>query len=73
MKHPFVFSFTIVFLTVALSTLNAKAQTIPIESKENAIVLQVSAEKHLDMVYFGSKLSDKNEYAAIAKTYRPRT
>ncbi len=53
-------------------TFIAKAQsiTIPIETKQNAMVLQVSPEKYLETVYFGNKLSDKNEYGAIAGAYR---
>jgi alpha-galactosidase len=60
---------TCILLSAAFS---AKAQpiTIPIETKQNAMVLQVSAEKYLETVYFGAKLSDKNEYNAIAGAYR---
>jgi alpha-galactosidase len=69
MKKLFVQNFTIVLLTVVACSLNVKGQTIPIESKDNAILLQVSPDKHLDMIYFGNKLSDKKEYNAVAKTY----
>lgn len=69
MKNFFVRKSAIVFLTVAISSLNAQAQTIPVETKDNALVLQVSADRRLDMVYFGSKLSDRSEYPNIAKTY----
>jgi len=70
MKHFLVSNSAIVLLTVAISSLNTKAQTIPIETKDNALVLRVSADKHLNMVYFGGKLADKNEYNTIAKTYQ---
>ncbi len=33
-------------------------------------MLQVSPDKHLGMVYFGNKLSDKKEYSNVAKTYQ---
>lgn len=69
MKKLFVQNFTIVLLTVVTCSLNVKGQTIPIESKDNAILLQVSPDKHLDMIYFGNKLSDKKEYSAVAKAY----
>ena len=49
---------------------NAQTITIPIETKQNAMVLQVSPEKYLETVYFGKKLSDKNEYSAIAGAYK---
>src|SRR3954471_3384091 len=54
-----------------LAGISAKAQdvVIPIETKDNALVLQVTPDKLLNMVYFGSKLNDKNEYGAIAKMY----
>ena len=52
--------------------LGAKAQSIviPIETKQNAIVLQVSPEKYLNMVYFGNKLANKTEYNSVADEYR---
>ncbi|MDB4901908.1 MAG: rafA [Mucilaginibacter sp.] len=61
----------IVFLFMS-SFLITKAQSvvIPIESKQNAMVLQVTSEKRLAMVYMGNKLSDKNEYSSIAKAFR---
>lgn len=61
----------IIFLLVS-GGLVAKAQSvvIPIESKQNAMVLQVTAEKRLTMIYMGNKLSDKNEYSSIAKAFR---
>ncbi|MDO3625014.1 alpha-galactosidase [Mucilaginibacter sp. BT774] len=66
----FVSKFAIVCLTVVTISLNVKAQTIPVETKDHALVLRVSNDKHLDMVYFGGRLADKNEYTTIAKTYR---
>ncbi|HTD41312.1 MAG TPA: alpha-galactosidase, partial [Mucilaginibacter sp.] len=71
MKHFFFYKFAIVLLTVVTISLNSKAQTIPIESKDNAIVLQVGTDKHLDMIYFGGKLSAMGEYDYIPKPYRP--
>lgn len=47
-----------------------KAQTIvAAESKQNALVLQVTAKKQLDALYFGNKLANDGEYKAIAKQY----
>ncbi|MGZ3873652.1 MAG: glycoside hydrolase family 36 N-terminal domain-containing protein, partial [Mucilaginibacter sp.] len=59
-----------VIFSAAVSFTRAQTVVIPVETKNNALVLQVSSENLLDMVYFGSKLTDKNEYGAIAKTYR---
>ncbi len=44
------------------------AQTIPIETKNNALVLHVNSDGYLSMVYFGKKLADKNEYQHIPAT-----
>lgn len=54
-----------------VTVISAKAQdvVIPIETKDNALVLQVTPDKLLNMVYFGGKLTDKNEYGSIAKMY----
>jgi len=57
-------------LLIQATAANAQSITIPIETKQNAMVLQVNSEKQLQTVYFGNKLSDKNEYAAIAKSYK---
>ena len=57
----------VALLAVATIAANAQSITIPIETKQNALVLQVSPEKYLNTVYFGNKLSDKNEYNAISK------
>jgi alpha-galactosidase len=55
------------FLIIVTSTVNTRAQNtfIPIETKNNALVLHVTDDSHLNMVYFGKKLSDKNEYQHI--------
>lgn len=71
MKNLFVSNFLIVILTVALCPFDTKAQTIPIESKDNALILQVGTDKHVDMIYFGGKLSAKGEYDYIGKPYLP--
>jgi len=66
LKSITVFSLILTGASIA----GAQSITIPIETKDNALVLQVSPEKYLDIVYFGAKLSDKNEYGSIAKGYR---
>src|SRR6185503_8350224 len=49
--------------TAGIFAANAQQITIPIETKSNALVLQVSPENYLNMVYFGKKLPDQKEYA----------
>ena len=50
----------------------SKAQTIniPIETKSNALVLQVNSNKGLNIIHFGEKLGDPKEYAQIPSTYK---
>jgi len=70
LNTPFA-GLAVVFLALfKISVANAQLVVIPIESKQNALVLQVSGEKYLGMVYFGPKLANKNEYEAIALAYK---
>ena len=48
----------------------AQTVTIPVETQNNALVLQTDADKNLKMVYFGAKLSNAKEYEQILKMYR---
>ncbi|MCL1934020.1 MAG: alpha-galactosidase [Candidatus Azobacteroides sp.] len=43
--------------------------TIPIETKDNALVLQVNAQNNLCFIYYGKKLSNGTEYEQINKEY----
>jgi alpha-galactosidase len=47
----------------------AQTVTIPVETQNNALVLQTDADKNLKMVYFGAKLSNPSEYGQIQKMY----
>ncbi|MDN5285822.1 MAG: alpha-galactosidase [Mucilaginibacter sp.] len=47
----------------------AQTVTIPVETQNNALVLQTDADKNLKMVYFGAKLSNASEYERIQKMY----
>jgi alpha-galactosidase len=58
------------FMLISANAAIAQSVYIPIETRQNALVLQVNGEKHLDMVYFGNKLADKSEYASIARVNR---
>ena len=53
-------------LAIAVAV-KAQPVIIPIESGQNVLVLRITPEKYLDMVYFGNKLTDKSQYAAFAK------
>ncbi len=43
--------------------------TIPIETEKNVLVLQTDNDNRLGTAYFGSKLSNKNEYDGISKQF----
>jgi alpha-galactosidase len=62
--------FTLASLLSAATASFAQTVTIPVETQNNALVLQTDAEKNLKMVYFGTKLSNAKEYEQILKMYR---
>ncbi|WP_183578713.1 alpha-galactosidase [Mucilaginibacter sp. X5P1] len=49
---------------------SAQIITIPVETQHNALVLQTDADKNLKMVYFGTRLSNTDEYTQIQKMYK---
>ena len=61
---------TLASLLSAATASFAQTVTIPVETQNNALVLQTDAEKNLKMVYFGTKLSNAKEYDQILKMYR---
>ncbi|RZK67948.1 MAG: alpha-galactosidase [Pedobacter sp.] len=62
----------IVFLLAVSAFFSAKSQSIliPIESKNNAIVLKADKNGVPKIVYFGKKLSNKEEYQKVAGLYQ---
>lgn len=50
-------------------TLNAQL-LIPVETKNNALILQVDTNKDLGTSYFGKKLANSGEYAKIKAVYK---
>jgi alpha-galactosidase len=59
------------FSGLMLCLLEVKAQTlIPIETKQNAIVLQADSKANLKMLYYGPKLAMQNDYANITNAYK---
>lgn len=54
-----------------LCLLEVKSQTlIPIETKQNAIVLQADTKTSVKMVYYGPKLATQSDYANILSSYK---
>lgn len=62
----------IVFLLAVFAFFSAKSQSIliPIESKSNAIVLKADHNGVPKIVYFGKKLSNKEEYQKVVGLYQ---
>lgn len=60
----------IVFLSLFHTSYAQKTVTIPIETKDNALVLQTDADNRLLAVHFGKKLANASEYAEAAKHYK---
>lgn len=54
-------------LLVILS--KAQQNTIAIETKDNALVLQTDKDKRLSIVYLGKKLMQGDEYATVSRQY----
>ncbi|GEL09769.1 alpha-galactosidase [Flavobacterium glycines] len=62
------FKFVVVFFYGLLSSY-AQNITIPIETKDHALVLQTDNDKRLRNIYFGKPLKNKAEYDIIAKSF----
>ncbi|MFA6087776.1 alpha-galactosidase [Mucilaginibacter sp.] len=56
---------------ILLSAVILKAQTvIPVETSDNAMVLEVAKNKDLNIIYFGKKLNNTQEYSQIPGVYK---
>ncbi|WP_245747693.1 alpha-galactosidase [Parapedobacter koreensis] len=51
----------------------SQVQTIPLETRRHALVLQVSEQKDVNIIYLGRRLGKAAEYGAIPGTYRQAT
>lgn len=61
------------FGLITLGIKNSSAQTIPIETSNTAMVLQVGTHKELHMVYFGKRLHNSDEYDLVGSQYHQGT
>lgn len=59
-----------VIVLLAYPVFSAAQQVIPVETKDNAMILQVDANKNLQFIYYGKKLSNEKEYGQISNEYR---
>ncbi|MEO6914851.1 MAG: glycoside hydrolase family 36 N-terminal domain-containing protein, partial [Chitinophagaceae bacterium] len=64
---------TICFLAIFIAGISSQAQqnlVIPIETKDNALLLTTDGDKRLMVTYFGKRLTSSSEYAAIKRQTR---
>lgn len=58
-------------ITCLLCSIHVSAQVIiPVETKNTALILQSNVDNNLGIIYFGKKLSQPSEYAAITQMYK---
>jgi len=62
-------SFSLIVLILSYRTVTGQQVSIPVESRNSAILLQTDKDNRLRMVYSGGVLSDKNEYNTVADQY----
>ncbi len=63
LKRSIIFLFPVLLL--ATSSFAQNKTTIPVETDQNALVLQTDKDNHLLIIYFGKKLNHAAEYATI--------
>ncbi|MDF2188278.1 alpha-galactosidase [Paraflavitalea sp. CAU 1676] len=62
-----IFSTALFFLAQGA---RAQTVTIPVETRNNALVFQADANRNVGIVYMGARLQDKNEYALATGMYK---
>lgn len=66
-----IFTISTAFLfTVGCISLRGQELSIPIETQSNAMVLHKDSAHNLTVIYFGKKLSNKNEYTLVPASYK---
>ena len=63
-------NYTLAFLFMACPIFTTAQSIIPVETGNNAMVLQVDEQKNLRFIYYGKKLNDGKEYEQINREYR---
>ncbi len=62
--------FLLLLLSSILFQLKAQTTIIPIETNQNALVLQTDKDNRLGIIHFGKKISQISEYANISKLFK---
>ena len=60
---------TLIALLLSTSLVAQNVVTIPVTTKNNAMVLQTDKDSRLWITYFGKSITDSSEYASAAKQY----
>jgi len=61
--------YTVAFVLLFFSFFSSAQNTIPIETSDNALVLQVNDQNNLCFIYYGKKLCNVKEYEQINNEY----
>ncbi len=61
--------FCIIFCTIISYSFAQELVTIPIQTKDNALILQTDKEGRLGTIYFGKRLAGNSEYDGISNQY----
>jgi len=70
-NHRFIIKSIFLFgLLACISETFAQVVTIPIETANQAVVLQAGSDKRLRCIYFGHKLSNAKEYESVFEAYK---
>ncbi|MFD2887952.1 alpha-galactosidase [Chitinophaga cymbidii] len=59
-----------IFLGLCAGGLHAQNVIIPVETANNALVLEANKEKDLSVIYFGRKLANEKEYQLVPSVYQ---
>ncbi len=68
-KGNFILLVLILLSVFIANKINGQSITIPIETKNNALVLQTDKDSRLWIVYFGNRLMDTVDYTFASKQY----
>lgn len=69
MKRFIISIHLILCLSIVTDSLVAQIVTIPIETKNNALVLQTDKDNRLWIIYFGNKLTNADDYSGASGQY----
>lgn len=72
-KTMIILLLIVVVKSLTFCSLFAQNVSIPIETENNALVLQADDKKNLEIIYFGKKLKNTEEYSQVPAQFRQST